>query len=122
MQYRTILFVRNLVYLVDRTYALLSFLDVHLCFIVCRKILKYTDPTKALAETDLDRIQKKVSEEVAKDSVDLEMSEQTAAQLSFTLPASSYATMALRELMKISTSVSHVSSSQSPNNKPSICA
>ena len=75
--------------------------------VMVRKILKYSDPTKALAETDLDRIQKKVPEEVTEDSKYSEVNEQTAAQLSFNLPASSYATMALRELMKISTSVRH---------------
>lgn len=74
-----------------------------------RKVLKYTDPTKALAETDLDRIQKiTVAEAAATESTNTELSEQTAAQLSFNLPASSYATMALRELMKISTSVSTI--------------
>ena len=73
--------------------------------VMIRKILKYRDPTKALAETDLDRIQKKVPEEVTEESKGSEVSEQTAAQLTFTLPASCYATMALRELMKISTSV-----------------
>jgi hypothetical protein len=78
-----------------------------------RKILKYSDPTKALAETDLDRIQKKEPEEATKDTKDSEVNEQTAAQLSFTLPASCYATMALRELMKISTTVRHLASSHS---------
>lgn len=83
------------------------------------KILKYSDPTKALAETDLDRIQKKEPEEATKDTKDSEVNEQTAAQLSFTLPASCYATMALRELMKISTSVAF---HKTLNDEPALTA
>ncbi|KAG0556562.1 hypothetical protein KC19_11G062700 [Ceratodon purpureus] len=83
------------------------------------KILKYSDPTKALAETDLDRIQKKVPEEVTEEPKGSEVSEQTAAQLTFTLPASCYATMALRELMKISTSVAF---HKTLNDEPAVTA
>lgn len=82
------------------------------------KILKYSDPTKTLAETDLDRIQK-VSEESTEDSKNKVENEQTAFQLSFTLPASCYATMALRELMKISTSVAF---HKSLNDEPVVTA
>ena len=110
--------------------------------------MKYTDATKSLAETDLERLEnagckdrsselgvqsdvqlgdhanlslasvlvpKSEEVETVSEATDVHLAEaagensavvQTAAQLSFTLPASCYATMAIRELLKISTSVS----------------
>lgn len=88
----------------------------------CRELLTYTDSNKPLAETDLDRItmEKPVdkvgsAEETESDSnqpesceTDLKDSEQTqlALKMALTLPSSCYATMAIRELLKTSTSVS----------------
>lgn len=75
------------------------------------KILKYDDATQALAETDWDRISKKggkltnTKQEAAEISISQPV--ETALQLQFTLPSSCYATMALRELMKISSSVGY---------------
>ncbi|CAN6981524.1 unnamed protein product [Brassica oleracea var. botrytis] len=86
------------------------------------ELLTYTDSNKPLAETDLDRItmEKPVdkvgsAEETESDSnqpesceTDLKDSEQTqlALKMALTLPSSCYATMAIRELLKTSTSVS----------------
>ncbi|KAG5405404.1 hypothetical protein IGI04_011523 [Brassica rapa subsp. trilocularis] len=87
-----------------------------------KELLTYTDSNKPLAETDLDRItmEKPVdkagsAEETESDSnqpesceTDLKDSEQTqlALKMALTLPSSCYATMAIRELLKTSTSVS----------------
>ncbi|KAH9611437.1 hypothetical protein KSS87_000168 [Heliosperma pusillum] len=77
------------------------------------EILKYTDATTPLADTDLDILSKSEtvmnkntavgSEE--KDAIESSEIPQTALKLSLTLPASCYATMAIRELLKTSTSV-----------------
>lgn len=91
----------------------------------CRELLTYTDSNKPLAETDLDRItmEKPVdkvgsaeeTESMKTDSnqpesceTDLKDAEQTqlALKMALTLPSSCYATMAIRELLKTSTSVS----------------
>ncbi|KAH0933844.1 hypothetical protein HID58_010961 [Brassica napus] len=87
------------------------------------ELLTYTDSNKPLAETDLDRItmEKPVdkvgsAEETESDSnqpesceTDLKDSEQTqlALKMALTLPSSCYATMAIRELLKTSTSVAY---------------
>ncbi|KAF2577315.1 hypothetical protein F2Q68_00002623 [Brassica cretica] len=89
------------------------------------ELLTYTDSNKPLAETDLDRITMEKpadkvgsAEETESDSnqpesceTDLKDSEQTqlALKMALTLPSSCYATMAIRELLKTSTSVSCIS-------------
>ncbi|KAI3506310.1 hypothetical protein L1887_28667 [Cichorium endivia] len=65
------------------------------------ELIKYTDVSIPLAVTDLDIVSKANENEVKKES----LGDQLALKLSFTLPASSYATMAIRELLKTSTSV-----------------
>ncbi|KAI3691248.1 hypothetical protein L2E82_49509 [Cichorium intybus] len=65
------------------------------------ELIKYTDVSIPLAVTDLDIVLKANENEVKKES----LGDQLALKLSFTLPASSYATMAIRELLKTSTSV-----------------
>ncbi|KAJ4898513.1 Pseudouridine synthase family protein [Raphanus sativus] len=90
------------------------------------ELLTYTDSNKPLAETDLDRItmEKPVdkvesaeeTESIKSDSnqpesceTDLKDAEQTqlALKMALTLPSSCYATMAIRELLKTSTSVAY---------------
>ena len=81
--------------------------------------MKYSDQTLALAETDWDRVkknlkvEKKAGDDTQSESLSdekekskLDSSHQTALQIEFTLPSSCYATMAIRELLKISSSVS----------------
>jgi tRNA pseudouridine13 synthase len=77
--------------------------------------LKYSDQTLALAETDLDRVNKVKKTEDGTQSENLRLEKekpgsdsllQTALQIEFSLPSSCYATMAIRELLKISSSVS----------------
>ncbi|CAH8361602.1 unnamed protein product [Eruca vesicaria subsp. sativa] len=90
------------------------------------ELLTYTDSNKPLAETDLDRItmekpmDKVVSAEETESKksdsnqpesceTDLKDAEQTqlALKMALTLPSSCYATMAIRELLKTSTSVAY---------------
>ena len=80
--------------------------------------MKYSDQTLALAETDWDRVknlkvEKKAGDDTQSESLSdekenskLDSSLQTALQIEFTLPSSCYATMVIRELLKISSSVS----------------
>ncbi|KAJ7515119.1 hypothetical protein O6H91_23G071800 [Diphasiastrum complanatum] len=78
------------------------------------KVLKYDDVSKPLYETDLDKINKTCGEhgshvktenqELDKSTIEFLGGSQTALQLSFTLPSSCYATMAIRQLLKASTS------------------
>ncbi|KAH7298366.1 hypothetical protein KP509_25G039600 [Ceratopteris richardii] len=89
------------------------------------KILKYGDDNEDLAETDWDKIKKIQNDDKKmeqKDSADASSSEVkegndrnqcTALQLKFMLSSSCYATMVLRELMKIPSSVWHLSLSHS---------
>ena len=64
---------------------------------------RYSDPKVDLTETDLDRIAPAAKTgQVPDEPKDGQF---LALRLSFALPTSSYATMALRELMKNSTSV-----------------
>lgn len=89
-----------------------------------REMIRYTDGNIPLAETDLDIIAKS-KHEVTKEPILTNQDKnetllteregkndeggikaQLALKLSFTLPASCYATMAIRELLKTSTSVS----------------
>lgn len=63
------------------------------------KFARYDDPTVTLLQSDLDRLQNMtVAENLAGKSL--------ALIIEFNLPTSSYATMALRELCKVDTSVS----------------
>ncbi|XP_013630112.1 PREDICTED: pseudouridylate synthase 7 homolog [Brassica oleracea var. oleracea] len=86
------------------------------------ELLTYTDSNKPLAETDLDKItMEKIesaeeTEPMKTDSnqpesceTDLKDAEQTqrALKMALTLPSSCYATMAIRELLKTSTSVAY---------------
>ncbi|KAG2316175.1 hypothetical protein Bca52824_019297 [Brassica carinata] len=90
------------------------------------ELLTYTDSNKPLAETDLDRItmekpvdkvgsaeengsMKTDSNHPESCETDLKDSEQTqlALKMALTLPSSCYATMAIRELLKTSTSVAY---------------
>ena len=65
------------------------------------RILKYDDPQLPLTATDLSRLRGEPDPEGVVDG------KRTAAVLEFTLPASTYATMCLRELTKQSTELSH---------------
>ncbi|VFQ70340.1 unnamed protein product [Cuscuta campestris] len=92
------------------------------------ELLSYTDGTQPLVETDWDIIAKSMrnsqepgtepddkdiimSREVSQSEEDLDSStaqgSQMALKMSFTLPASCYATMAVRELLRSSTSVAY---------------
>ncbi|CAH2055083.1 unnamed protein product, partial [Thlaspi arvense] len=78
------------------------------------ELLTYTDSNKPLAETDLDRItaetpMSKVESAESMKSDGNQDSEQTqlALKMALTLPSSCYATMAVRELLKTSTSVAY---------------
>lgn len=73
--------------------------------------MKYSDPAAPLAETDVDKIlgnPMSSSRGAAEDHTHIvdDPKAWTALQLCFSLPSSCYATMAIRELLKISTSVS----------------
>ncbi|KAJ8047590.1 Pseudouridylate synthase 7-like [Holothuria leucospilota] len=63
--------------------------------------IKYDDSKEKLIQSDLDRL------EGIPAPVPVEDGKKLALKLSFTLPTSAYATMALRELMKTETSSSH---------------
>ncbi|KAJ0982469.1 hypothetical protein J5N97_010724 [Dioscorea zingiberensis] len=82
------------------------------------ELLTYTDDNIPLAETDLDVISKVRPDAVTVDETingnsghkakdENEEMTKMALQLEFTLPASCYATMAIRELLKTSTSVAY---------------
>ncbi|KAI5081200.1 hypothetical protein GOP47_0004383 [Adiantum capillus-veneris] len=88
------------------------------------KILKYDNHTQDLGETDWDRINMKKGKDrkgeqgamtastpafqsETKQEEKASSIKHTALQLKFILPSSSYATMALRELMKIPSSVEY---------------
>ncbi|KAL5712506.1 tRNA pseudouridine(13) synthase [Ranunculus cassubicifolius] len=76
------------------------------------ELLRYTDADVPLSETDLDVIAKSkpdngliVPQASADNASEEGRSTQLALKLGFTLPSSCYATMAIRELLKMSTSV-----------------
>jgi len=65
------------------------------------KLLKYDDPNFPLAETDEDRLFQRTLPTSPADGA------HTALQIDFTLGSSTYATMALREILKAETSSQH---------------
>lgn len=77
--------------------------------------VKYSDLAADLAETDLARLQP-VQSDAVKPAGEDEDGELLALRLSFALPTASYATMAIRELMKASSSqASHKAATLSAN-------
>lgn len=68
------------------------------------KMFRYSDPTIPLVLTDLDRLRGDVEPESEADG------KYEALRIGLTLPSSSYATMAVREILKTETSPSFHSS------------
>lgn len=62
-------------------------------------LMRYNNDTDALIQSDLEEIRKE------KPPVSVDDGQYTALVLEFTLPSSTYATMALREILKSDTSV-----------------
>ncbi|KAJ3696119.1 hypothetical protein LUZ60_001496 [Juncus effusus] len=78
------------------------------------ELMKYTEETESLAETDLDIMKKKTGENAKKEELvkngvegceNDSVPNKLALKLGFTLPTSCYATMAVRELLKSSSLV-----------------
>ncbi|OAE22414.1 hypothetical protein AXG93_2381s1100 [Marchantia polymorpha subsp. ruderalis] len=80
-------------------------IDLSKCSHKVKKVIMYNDVTESLIESDLDVITKVSGDDKEKVPGSVEGGAFKALQLRFSLQTSSYATMAIRELLKTSTSV-----------------